>query len=217
MRMNFTREFYIPTSYVLLVADKALGLEIYRDPALPVAMAFAGKRAKPDWHYRYASEDRLATKIAEYTESINRYAKAKIEKREAVKKWKHDVKVGDIFRSSWGYEQTNIDYYEVTKLIGAHYAEIREICQERTQTESMQGDCVPVPGKYVTEPDYTAEKVNGVYPRKEIEPRRVRIQGSGTSEPHFKVASYASAYRIKPVAEIAGVKCFAASHWTAYA
>ena len=28
------------------------------------------------------------------------------------------IKVGDIFYRSWGYEQTNIDYYIVTKKIG---------------------------------------------------------------------------------------------------
>jgi len=26
---------------------------------------------------------------------------------------KHDIKVGDIFYNSWGYDQTNIDYYQV--------------------------------------------------------------------------------------------------------
>ena len=29
----------------------------------------------------------------------------------------HGVKVGDVFVESWGYDQTNIDYYEVVRLM----------------------------------------------------------------------------------------------------
>ena len=34
------------------------------------------------------------------------------------------IKEGDIFYSSWGYDQTNIDYYKVTKLIGKASVEL---------------------------------------------------------------------------------------------
>ena len=38
-----------------------------------------------------------------------------------------NVKIGDIFYSSWGYDQTNIDYYMVTKIIGKTFVEIQKI------------------------------------------------------------------------------------------
>lgn len=34
------------------------------------------------------------------------------------------VKEGDIFYSSWGYEQTNIDFYKVKRLVGKKMIEI---------------------------------------------------------------------------------------------
>ena len=32
----------------------------------------------------------------------------------------HSLKVGDILYASWGYDQTNIDYFKVDKLMGKH-------------------------------------------------------------------------------------------------
>ena len=34
------------------------------------------------------------------------------------------INIGDIFYSSWGYDQTNIDYYKVKKLIGKASVEL---------------------------------------------------------------------------------------------
>lgn len=37
------------------------------------------------------------------------------------------IKVGDIFYSSWGYDQTNIDFYQVTRVISDKTIELRPI------------------------------------------------------------------------------------------
>ena len=37
------------------------------------------------------------------------------------------VVVGDVLYSSWGYEQTNINFYQVTKVVGKRMIEICEI------------------------------------------------------------------------------------------
>ena len=51
---------------------------------------------------------------------------------------KHDLQVGDILKSSWGYDQTNIDYYEVTRLAGKTMVEFRPI-KSRLIRESDDG------------------------------------------------------------------------------
>ena len=43
---------------------------------------------------------------------------------------KYGVKVGDVFYNSWGYEQTNIDFYEVVKLRGKTQIVLRAIASE---------------------------------------------------------------------------------------
>lgn len=74
--------------------------------------------------------------------------------------------VGDILYSSWGYEQTNIDYYEVVRVSGVS-AWIRPIAKECEYLGPMHGTCTPVPGKYTgdaeihrTNPTYRCVRLN---------------------------------------------------------
>ena len=52
------------------------------------------------------------------------------------------VNVGDIFVCSWGYDQTNIDYYVVRKVKNASVI-VSPLGQNRTYTGHMQGECTP--------------------------------------------------------------------------
>ena len=62
------------------------------------------------------------------------------------------IEVGHIFVSSWGYDQTNIDFYEVVKVSGA-MATIRKI---EKRLVSGRGDATeyvePIRGRFVGEP-----------------------------------------------------------------
>ena len=51
------------------------------------------------------------------------------------------LNVGDILDSHWGYEQTNVDYYEVVGLTPKG-VKIRQIESQRNYTGSMCGECV---------------------------------------------------------------------------
>lgn len=188
---------YIPSGYTLYAKDERFGFEVYAStsPRI-VAMAFGGKRSKPDWHYRFQNLTRLDAKIAETLSGLMSWEDRKA-KHKAQRSAPHDVKVGDVFRCSWGYDQTNIDFYEVTAVFG-QMVEIREIGQDRQETEFMQGQCVPLLGSY-----------RGDAMRKKV--------SMGSGEPSIRIYSFASAYRMKPVAKIADKPLFESSHWTAYA
>ena len=54
------------------------------------------------------------------------------------------VNVGDIFVCSWGYDQTNIDYYKVLEVKNKSVV-ISAIGQDRNYTGHMQGECNPLP------------------------------------------------------------------------
>lgn len=47
------------------------------------------------------------------------------------------IKVGDIFHYSWGYEQTNANYFQVVALKGTKQVVIREIAYEITETTGL--------------------------------------------------------------------------------
>ena len=40
---------------------------------------------------------------------------------------KFGVKVGDIFKTSWGYDDTNTNFFQVVKLCGAESVRVREV------------------------------------------------------------------------------------------
>lgn len=48
-----------------------------------------------------------------------------------------NVKVGDVFHYSWGYEQTNINYFQIVALKGTKQVVIREIAYEITETTGL--------------------------------------------------------------------------------
>ena len=201
MRTKPTREQFIPKTYSLIAKDERFGFEVYgiidNGPgSRTVAVAFGGKRNKPDWHYRFKDEARLHAKIAETLAGYAAHEERKAEWK-AKRNAPHDVKVGDIFRCSWGYDQTNIDFYECTAVLGA-MIEVRAIAQDSEETMSMQGECVPMRGQFTGAP------------------MRKKVKMCG-DEPSISIYSFANAYRMKPVAVIAGAPVYKSSHWTAYA
>ena len=57
----------------------------------------------------------------------------KSERQAARKAWVPTYKVGDIFRTCWGYDQTNVEYFELIEIRGKHGI-FRELNQERIDT-----------------------------------------------------------------------------------
>jgi acetyl-CoA acetyltransferase len=58
------------------------------------------------------------------------------------------VQIGTIFASSWGYDQTNVDFYEVVKVTKASVV-IREIAkQQETSDGGWTGYVNPRPGEF---------------------------------------------------------------------
>ena len=191
------KQRYIPQGYTLIAKDERFGFEVYQSnsPRI-VAMAFGGKRTKPDWHFQFKDETRLKAKIEETLRGFMQSVQLKADLK-AKRSQPNNVQVGDIFRASWGYDQTNIDYYECTRVIGA-MIEICEIGQMSEENGFMSGECVPSPGHYIGKP--MKKKVS-----------------MWNDEPSVRIASYCNAYRMKPIAKVGNKSLFAASHWTAYA
>ncbi len=62
------------------------------------------------------------------------------------------LEVGDVLVASWGYEQTNVDYYLVTKLVGKRSVQLIEIGAKIVDSGDMTGKCVPDLDKKIGEP-----------------------------------------------------------------
>lgn len=197
MRLNLTRDFYIPKQ-AQVVRSKLSPAVVYLSISRkgnPSAMGFYGKAEKPEFHYTFRTDERRRVYVSQWLKDADERAVRKEARKAEKKAFVHSLKVGDVMSTCWGYDQTNIEYFEVTKLIGKSMVEIREIGQEREETAYMQGKCVPRPGHYISEP------------------MRKRVLEGNSLDIHGGFG-YA---RLEAGQEIAGTKVYGASHWTAYA
>jgi hypothetical protein len=151
--MRFTRDFYRPkNSRVESPAGLPDGYEIHRyENGSPYAAVFGGKRAKPDWHYRFKTAESREAKIAEWVESQKAHLEYAKKRRKEMNK-PHDFKPGQLFYASWGYDQTNIDYYKLEKLKGKTMGYIVPI-GAKTMSSKPPCDMVAPNPEYIREWD----------------------------------------------------------------
>ena len=95
------------------------------------------------------------------------------------------VHVGDLFYSSWGYEQTNIDFYQVVALKGAHTAVLREIGCEYIGGFGMTGNKRPLRNHFTSEETYTVRTRKSRY----YQDGRVEIKAPNLSGCHYLTAT----------------------------
>jgi hypothetical protein len=78
---------------------------------------WGGKRSKPDYDYLVRSAEKADEVVESYVESAKDAVKRKAEAKKTAKKqsseFSDQIKVGTVLYSSWGYDQTNVNFYKV--------------------------------------------------------------------------------------------------------
>lgn len=199
--MRFPRESYIPKGAMKVASKKSSAVAYLSESAgRPYAVGFFGKADKPSFNYRFASVERRAAYVAKWLQDMDAAQARKAERlaarRAALSEQQTALKVGDVLRSSWGYDQTNIDYYQVVELFGKRGVVLREISAETVETGWLQGNSVPAVDQFIGEP------------------MRKQVSESGS----VKVRDFGVwAYKMEPV-KVAGKPVgYRPSSWTAYA
>ncbi len=113
---------------------------------------FAGKAAKPligPFYYPNAEQrqKRIDETIAS-RKSLIEYKQKKLQER---RDFVHGIQVGEIFYTSWGYDQTNIDFYEVVEIKGKMVV-VREIASKVEKSEQQADYVVAVPHHFTGPP-----------------------------------------------------------------
>jgi hypothetical protein len=141
---------YIPSGATELIGpDELSAVYAYEASGVPYAICYIGRSAKPAWHHRFKSAEQREQHIERQWESIRAHQRAKAE-RKAERQQPHDLKVGDVVYNSWGYDQTNVDYYQVVKATD-HYVWLRKTAADTTETGFMSGSTTPRPGVFISE------------------------------------------------------------------
>ncbi|MBL4874738.1 MAG: hypothetical protein JKY41_15500 [Rhodobacteraceae bacterium] len=122
------REFYIPVG-AKLVTREGVKAEVYiytNKNGHPAACGFKGRAKKPTFRHYYGSVEVRDKWLNNWFADLETLSEEKA-KRRAEANQPHTLKLGDILVSSWGYDQTNVDFYKVTKIVGKTMVEVREI------------------------------------------------------------------------------------------
>lgn len=154
----FTRSFYAPKGGKKVVFKDYPGAELVWKAGTTVkgtdfihAVGFSGRRQKPDFNLSFRSPEAMEKHVTRWIGELDRVKAAKKE-RKADRNQPHSVTVGTVFAASWGYEQTNVDFYEVVQLVGKNTVVIRKIAGALKEDGVMSGKTVACPGQFVGDP-----------------------------------------------------------------
>lgn len=114
-----------------------------------ILAAFGGKAWRPTWHYSYSTAAARDAAAESFAEQRRKHAVFRAQ-RQADRRRPHSLEQGTVLVCSWGYEQTNVDFYEVIEVRGRNVV-LRELAQDTETTGDMTGTCLPQAGIYVGE------------------------------------------------------------------
>ena len=103
------------------------------------AIGYAGTAYRPAFHHSFRNEEARSAFLARWLESQVARAAARRDRQEKKASAVHSLLVGDIVYSSWGYEQTNIDFFQVVEVVSAKSVRLKPIDQTTEETGFMSG------------------------------------------------------------------------------
>ena len=157
---------------------------------------FRWHRQKKFWYAKQTPERiELAQSITDGKEIKTVTTKEKAEKKNVC-----GVKVGDIFSASWGYEQTNNDFFQVIALVGEKSVRVREVnppIVRRDPVSGMAEDRVyKITGEILPpSPHSVFIKDQEKGDLKRIKTGYFQDEEEAKNNCYFDISSYASAYK----------------------
>lgn len=141
------QQLRLPLSYTESIGNED-AIVFYNEEKI-CAMGFKGKRKNSAFHVRFRTKERMMEYAQEFLKDVSdRIAYRKKMKQEQSQKLKNlvsETKPGDIFYNSWGYNQTNVDFYKVIKTKGSTQLELIAVYSNKDWTGDMTGKATPDP------------------------------------------------------------------------
>ncbi len=154
---TLSRELFIPkgATKVCHKLSDAVAYAYTDKQNRPCVRVFFGKQSKPVAVHYYKNEiereQHVAKIFAQRAEIMGRKQEWADERKAAGR----GLVAGDLLYASWGYDQTNIDFYQVIRLAGDRSVEVRKIGSKqvkRNTGNSMADYCVADPSNVIGEP-----------------------------------------------------------------
>lgn len=136
---------YIPEGAMAINHPDGLGVAYVQQMPIPgdkwAAVGYRGTAGKSSFNYSFRSRESCEKFVSDWLQSLTEHA-------QRVEEWRKDaskpttLKAGDIITNSWGYDQTNVDWYRVTRAT-AHFAWLKRIAADVEETGFMSGPSAP--------------------------------------------------------------------------
>jgi hypothetical protein len=129
----------------------------------PWVLGYIGKQSKAVVNYSFGTIAQAEKYIADWFTSLDTTAAMKQEIHE-MRKQAHNLQIGTVVYNSWGWEQTNIDFYQVVK-VSALYVWLRPIARQLSEnldiggTSAMSGYVTPCPDQFLANGEMTQHRV----------------------------------------------------------
>ena len=189
------------TNYSIAVNPQFNSIEISFNEKPSEQVREALKALKFRWHgvkrvwYGYSTEEAVKAAIEgkASTEKATTAVKAAAEKKN-----KYGVKLGDLFYSSWGYDQTNVDFFQVVELVGTSSVRVREVSPPMIEDKAVSwasSDRVYQNTKELLPP---APYSVFIKDQEHGDLKRLKSYAAdGVSHPQFYLSSFADAYLVE--------------------
>lgn len=180
-------------TYTITPNEAFKSLEIAFNGKPSEAVRDALKSLRYRWHsvkkvwYGYSDEETVKTAI-DNAENGVKVVKAEKPVKATEKANKMGVKVGDVFHMSWGYEQTNADFFQVVALCGENSVRVVEVYPEIIKTAPTCSMAEDRTYKIESKPMRRAERSTFIKDNTKGDIKRVTDYGNGI--PCIKVRDY---------------------------
>jgi len=159
MKTTFSKETKRETiNQILLSKPDAMVTEYkgnkiytYTNPkGYPTMAVLPKNKSKLTNHFLYRNAEQFTNALTEYKATVDRAEQYKIERVAIGKQKAEELKAGDILIASWGWEQTNINFYLILSKIN-QTVEIIEIGKDKIYERDDYGTCTPNPDRKIGE------------------------------------------------------------------
>lgn len=118
---------WIPTGSTKVVAKDCNAVAyIHEQDDTPYGLVYMGRAEKPTYNHRFKSLEQRENFIRRCFAEQKRREDDRAKRRTETSK-PHGLEIGSIFYTSWGYDQTNVNFYQVTRVIGSKMLALRPI------------------------------------------------------------------------------------------
>jgi hypothetical protein len=143
------RAFYIPAGAQKFTC-KISGAVAYlhtNAAGKPAALGFSKNAIKPTFRFYFSSDKAREVYVSLFFTKHAAHVKRRSEQEAKRKAFVHSLQVGAVLYSTWGYDQTNCDFYQVTRVIG------RCVMIRRIGAESVSSNGAAMTGSVIAMKD----------------------------------------------------------------